>query len=79
MHPEAMRIKTRMAQLSTTSGFALAWWELVGAGYSHREAWELLEGEFFNLFGRYCYSSFDSFRVVRNRLLKSHHANHSAN
>lgn len=57
-------------QLSTADGFTNRWYALLRIYRTHAEAYEAVENEYSEIFGRRRYSCFDSFRIVRNRKIK---------
>ena len=63
--------RTLTRQLSTPDGFTARYYSLLAHCDSNAAAYEAVENEHKWLFGRRRYSSFDSFRVVKNRKLKN--------
>jgi len=56
--------------LFTSDGFISEYYELMGDYQNQQKAYEALERQFFRIFGRRKYKSFESFRQCRNRKLK---------
>lgn len=68
---EKLEIKVaRMRQLVPIDGFYKAYFDLLKASTSNLEAFNKLNDEYFELFGVYRYSSYESFKKLQNRYLK---------
>jgi len=69
---EKLQIKVeRMRQLVPVNGFFKAYFELLKSVDSNIEAFELLNNEYYELFGIYRYNSYETFKVIKNRNLKN--------
>ena len=60
----------RMKQLVPIDGFIKAYFELLKTVSSNIEAFEILNNEYFMLFGVYRYNSYESFKTVKNRNIR---------
>ncbi|RZJ33733.1 MAG: hypothetical protein EOO51_12640 [Flavobacterium sp.] len=59
-----------MRQLSTRDGFYAKYFEEIPKAKTNEEAFNTLNDLYFELFGEYRYSDFDSFKTVTNRNYK---------
>jgi len=60
----------KIRQLSTVRGFVQAYFAKLKDATTQPEAYEMVETEHLEIFNRRKYSNYDSFRVVKNRVIK---------
>lgn len=71
IHIEKLEIQLeQMKQLGTTSGFFNAYFKQLKTASTNDEAFNVINEQYYSLFGRYRYSSYDTFRKVKNRNIK---------
>ena len=59
------------ALLIKFTGYLNRYWQLLDLypAINYKQAWKLLESEYYAAYGIHRYSSYDSFRVVRSRFI----------
>lgn len=60
----------QMKALGTTSGFFKAYFKQLKTAATNTEAFNTVNEQYHELFGRYRYSNYDTFRQQKNRNLK---------
>lgn len=61
-----------MRDISTKEGFTHKFYEYLAGGLGCQQAFDRLNKEYKDLFGHKRYSSYDSYRKVRDRQMKKH-------
>jgi hypothetical protein len=67
---ETMQQTELMKQLNTPVGFCQAYFNVLSVARTNEEAFNAVNDQYLEYFGEEKYSSFDSFRVTKNRILK---------
>lgn len=71
IHIEKLQLQLdQMKALSSVSGFYNAYFKQLKTATSNSEAFNVVNEQYYNLFGRYRYSSYDSFSKLKNKSLK---------
>lgn len=68
---EAMILEPHLQRLLTQEGFIEAFWEQCADYHTQKDAYEAVERQYERTFGMRKYSDWDSFRKVRDRLIKT--------
>lgn len=68
---DRMRVQNeRMRQLGRREGFIKIWFTMLEDAKTYEEAFNILNEEYFEYFGEYKYTDYNSFRVIKNRYTK---------
>lgn len=71
IHIEKLEVQLKqMRTLASNQGFYNAYFKELKTAATNHEAFNIVNEQYYNLFGRYRYSSYDTFRNVKNRNIK---------